>query len=189
MDVPLPPKNLADALFRNLLKEKMKEIDCVFHNYNGVLVVNRDVVVKQASLFCNKKEYALGTKLFSSDFHVPMMYGVLPQRTSLHYRENFTQSFLFMQRLYGDPPYEANGRHKDRIIKQFKSEITRLVEFGVYPGDVRSDNMIFARRKKQLYFFDFERWIPDISQVNEDERQMFRQTINDCLRHPEKFLF
>ena len=180
MNIPLPPKDLATRLLARTKKGRLKKLG----DHHNVFVVTPEVVAKQAALTDAKGEYEIGTFLHDNHVPVPRMYGVLPIRSTLfRYKEQSTESYLFMEYLHGIPSRDVPYDMRRKVLRKYNKTMKLIRSLDVVPRDVHSGNMIYVAGQNELYFLDFTSW--RFSQ----SREVLEYTIESCLKVAEMNLF
>ena len=131
----------------------------------GVYLVNDNVVAKsrepgpveERTLFA---ERAIGEFLYDNGVSVPKMYGIVkPDFIEMLHRSPLDKFFLLMERVHGVTPNKLEDGLLEEAGRQYKAELLKVLELGIYPTDVfHPSNAVFDTNKQRIFLIDFEGW-------------------------------
>ena len=170
-------EGLGDDIIRQLGNSVINNI--VRSEQRHIYLVGENLIAKRRHQRVVEYECDMGNYLSENGVRVPKMHGVISSKllqklvdlSKVSEPDLHTIScdwFLVMQRINGEDlkrgldtiPKEDIGE----VIRQFKEQITKVLELGINPYDSLGNegfemrNAIFDEKERKLYLIDFEYW-------------------------------
>ena len=158
----------------NFTKDLIQAIeeDRHYKNNSNIYLLSDGKIAKENLEHRAQNEFVMGNYLFEKGISVPKMYSLV----SPFPNEKYPVYYTIMQKIDGEIVRDVQGEEKKEAIKQFREQITKVLEMNISPYDsFFGKNAIFNFKERKLYLIDFESWRIGVS---EKELNFFNGMIN-----------
>jgi RIO-like serine/threonine protein kinase len=122
-----------------------------------IFLVGEEAIAKRNNKESAEHEYTLGSFLFEQGVQVPEMYMLVnPASQPLSHIKDW---YVLMQKINGVEMTSITRGLEEKVIKQYRTELDKILGLGIYPVDIFwPENILFDPQTEKIHLIDLESW-------------------------------